>query len=139
MSKYKCIKKCYYLDRLWSVGEVIDSDKEDEVIKKRFAPIVPGQSAVPSPSEEPEPKTFHEMNEKQVQAEKDALPPDAEASKSKVDPAKIDAAAEVDTEAVKEITEANKWANSSTPAPGADPNPDVPPAPLETEEEDIFA
>jgi len=26
MSKYKCVKGCYYRDRLWDIGEVINSE-----------------------------------------------------------------------------------------------------------------
>ena len=41
MSKHKCVRDCYYLERLWTIGEVLEDTPgyEDAPANKHFAPI----------------------------------------------------------------------------------------------------
>lgn len=67
--RYICEKKCYFRDRLWTPGSVLDV--EDEIKVPRFFRAV-GPSPSMAPETPGEPRTFKELQDKEA---KDVLQP----------------------------------------------------------------
>ena len=60
MKEYKCIKKCFYNNRLYKVGEVIEGDCDSpHFVDKKLAPE---EKTV----EVKEPETYHELQQQQA-------------------------------------------------------------------------
>ena len=62
MAKYKCVNKCYFRDRVWGVGEFLDSRK-GEKIPHHFEQADEVESDV---DEDGEPETMSELNAAQA-------------------------------------------------------------------------
>lgn len=64
MAQYKCVTKCYYRDRIWNRGDVLNSIEDEEVPKhfvlKEAVPVEDVEGL------EDEPETFTELQKKEA-------------------------------------------------------------------------